>query len=296
MSDRFESYHPVINFIYFASVLIFSMVFMHPVMLGISLLCAIVYSFMLKGRKALMFNLLYMMPLLLIMAVMNPAFNHEGVTILFYLKSGNPITLESILYGVAAACMFVTVIIWFSCYNAVMTSDKFIYLFGKVIPALSLILSMVLRFVPRYRTQIQAISNAQKCIGRDITQGNWFQRAKNGVTILSIMTTWALENAIETADSMKSRGYGLPRRTSFALYRFDRRDRSVLLIMCGLITVLLIGTLKGETAIRYFPSIKIPDMAPFSVVVYVSYAVLCLVPVILSLVEVVKWKSIESRT
>jgi hypothetical protein len=51
--------------------------------------------------------------------------------------------MESIVYGLAAAFMFVTVIIWFSCFNAVMTSDKFIYLFGKVIPALSLILAMV---------------------------------------------------------------------------------------------------------------------------------------------------------
>lgn len=211
MMDRFGSYHPVINFIYFSSVIACSIVFMHPIMLGISLLCAFAYSVVLKGRKALLFNLIYLMPLLFIMALMNPAFNHAGVTILFYLDSGNPITLESILYGVAAACMFVSVIMWFSCYNAVMTSDKFIYLFGKVIPALSLILSMVLRFVPRYRTQIQVISNAQKCIGRDVTQGSWLQRARNGLTILSIMTTWALENAIETADSMKSRGYGLPK-------------------------------------------------------------------------------------
>lgn len=111
-----------------------------------------------------------MIPFLLFMAVMNPVFNHQGVTILFYLNNGNPITKESILYGVAAACMFVTVIVWFSCYNVVMTSDKFIYIFGKILPALSLIFSMVLRFVPRYLAQIKVISNAQKCIGRDVSQ------------------------------------------------------------------------------------------------------------------------------
>lgn len=44
-----------------------------------------------------------MIPFLLFMAVMNPVFNHQGVTILFYLNNGNPITKESILYGVAAA-------------------------------------------------------------------------------------------------------------------------------------------------------------------------------------------------
>ncbi len=66
----------------------------------------------------------------------NPAFNHEGATILAYLPSGNPLTLEFIVYGLSAAVMMASVILWFSCYNAVMTSDKFVYLFGRVIPAL----------------------------------------------------------------------------------------------------------------------------------------------------------------
>ena len=42
---------------------------------------------------------------------------------------------------------------------------------------------------------------------------------------LSVTVTWALENAVVTADSMKSRGYGLPGRTAFARQRFDGRDR-----------------------------------------------------------------------
>ena len=39
--DAFSSYHPVINFMYFALVLVFSMFFMHPVSLLISLAGAI---------------------------------------------------------------------------------------------------------------------------------------------------------------------------------------------------------------------------------------------------------------
>lgn len=91
-----------------------------------------------------------------------------------------------------------------------MTSDKFVYLFGRIIPALSLVLSMSLRFVPRFTAQIKVISNAQKCVGRDVGSGGLIKRAKQGIKILSILVTWALENAIDTADSMKDRGYGLP--------------------------------------------------------------------------------------
>ncbi|MEK3771493.1 energy-coupling factor transporter transmembrane component T [Paenibacillus sp. FSL R5-0887] len=295
MKDSFSTFHPFVNFLYFVVVLLFSMVFMHPIFQVIALISAVAYSIMLKGKKGIRFNLLYMIPFLLFMAVMNPVFNHQGVTILFYLNNGNPITKESILYGVAAACMFVTVIIWFSCYNVVMTSDKFIYIFGKILPALSLIFSMVLRFVPRYLAQIKVISNAQKCIGRDVSQGNLLARARNGITILSIMTTWALENAIETADSMRSRGYGLPGRTSFSIFRLDARDKVALLIMTGLIALVAVGAVMGENTMRFYPSIKASAITPFSILIYIAYFALCMIPVLINMVEAMKWKSIESK-
>ena len=63
--------------------------------------------------------------------------------------------------------MLAAVALWFSCLSAVMTSDKFIYLFGRMIPALSLVLSMTLRFVPRFKRQFQAVAQAQRYMGRD---------------------------------------------------------------------------------------------------------------------------------
>ncbi|WP_336772065.1 energy-coupling factor transporter transmembrane component T [Paenibacillus sp. MMO-58] len=291
----FAGYHPFINFIYFTAVLLFGMFFMHPVMQGIALVSASVYSILLRGKGAVRFQLIFMLPLLLFTAFINPAFSHAGVTILFYLRSGNPVTLESILYGISSACMFVTVLIWFSCYNAVMTSDKFIYLFGKLIPAMSLILSMVLRFVPRYKEQIKRISYAQRNIGKDVSQGNIIQRARNGLKILSIMTTWALENAIETADSMKSRGYGLTGRTSYSLYRFDNRDKGFMAVMLSLIVMIMIGEANGLYSMRFFPSIKAAAITPLSFLIYAAYLGFCMLPVIQHTMEAIKWRSITSK-
>ena len=295
MINSFKSYHPIVNFYYFASVILFSMFFMHPIFLLISLICSFIYSISLNGGKAVKFNIVYMIPLLIFAAVINPAFSHAGVTILCYFKTGNPLTLESIVYGIAASIMFITIILWFSCYNAVMTSDKFIYLFGRVIPGLSLILSMVLRFVPRYKAQIKVISHAQKCIGRDVSNGNIIQRAKNGLKILSIMTTWALENAIETADSMKSRGYGLKGRTSFSNFRFDDRDKKTFLLMIIFTIIVIIGALSGENNIVYFPAIKAVPINGFSIFVYMSYTCLCLIPVIIDIKEELVWKRLELK-
>ena len=240
--SEFKTYHPIVNFAYFVAVIGFSMFFMHPVCLAISIMCSFAYSVMLNGRKTVRFMLLYMLPLLIASAVMNTAFNHDGVTILAYLPGGNPITLESVYYGLAAASMLVSVICWFSCFNKIMTSDKFIYLFGKITPSLSLILSMTLRFVPKFKSQIKIVSNAQKCVGKDISNGSIVKRARNGLKILSIMITWSLENAVETSDSMKSRGYGLALRTAFSNYCFDKRDAKALIF----ILLLTVYTLAGK--------------------------------------------------
>jgi energy-coupling factor transport system permease protein len=295
MTDAFSTYHPMVNFLYFTLVLLFSMFFMHPVCLGISLLGAFSYNVYIKGKKAVSFSFKYMLPLLIATALINPAFNHEGGTILTYLRDGNPLTLESITYGIAAATMFITVIFWFSCYNAVMTSDKFVYLFGRIIPALSLVLSMALRFVPRFRAQLKVVSNAQKCVGRDVSNGSLLQRAKHGIKILSIMVTWALENAIETADSMRSRGYGLPGRTAFSIYRFDSRDKRamVFLILCG--SYILLGSILGGLYFRYFPTMKGVRFNAYSASLFLCYMALCILPVIINLREDRKWEALQSK-
>lgn len=131
--DAFSGYHPIINFVYYVLVLLFSMCLMHPVYLIISLTGALTYDIYLKGRKAVRFAVMGLLPMAVIAALVNPAFNHEGQTMLTYLPSGNPLTLESILYGVAAAVMLASVVLWFSSYNDVMTSDKFVYLFGRTV-------------------------------------------------------------------------------------------------------------------------------------------------------------------
>jgi len=288
--DTFSGYHPAVSFLYFGLVLVFSMCLMHPACLAVSVGSAFAYCLYLKGRQAARTALKYLLPMALLAAVVNPAFSHEGETILTYLPTGNPLTLESIAYGFAAAAMLASVVLWFSCYNEVMTSDKFVYLFGRVIPALSLVLSMTLRFVPKFNAQIKLVSAAQRCVGRDASEGSVFRRAGNGITILSIMITWSMENAIETADSMRSRGYGLPGRTAFSIYRFDDRDRAALgwLLFCG--GYVIAGWIAGGLSWRYYPSMKGTPLTAFPVSFLLAYLALCLTPVFLNVREDRRWR------
>lgn len=294
MKDAFSGYHPTVNFCYFALVIGFSMFFMHPVCLALSFGSALTYAVALNGRRAVRFSLCGLLPLLLFSAVLNPLFNHEGATILTYLPDSNPLTLESMLYGVSAAAMMVTVILWFSCYNSVMTSDKFLFLFGRVIPALSLLFSMTLRFVPRFTAQLKTVAAAQRCIGRDMSSGGVVRRAKNGIAILSVMITWALESAVTTADSMKSRGYGLRGRSAFSRFRFERRDAGLLLFFLLDAAYLITCAAHGGFAWRYYPTVRGSLSGPLTVGAYAAYLALCLAPVIINGREAWKWRALRS--
>ena len=293
--DAFGGCHPVVNFMYFSLVIGFSMFLMHPVCLFISLICAVFYYVKLKGGKALRFMARYALPLMIVTALVNPAFNHRGVMILCYLPTGNPLTLESIIYGLTAAVMLVSVLVWFACYTEIMTSDKFVYLFGKVIPALSLVLSMTLRFVPRFKEQLERVKEAQRGMGKFVEESSPLGKLKSALSCFSVMATWALESSIETADSMKSRGYGLRGRTAFSIYTFTERDKSIMAWLGLCAFFLLSGCVSGNLYWQYFPSIRGMLAEPLTIGLEAAYFGLCITPTAIDFWEDRQWRYLRSK-
>ncbi len=295
MKDSFSRLNPFVNLIFFAFVIVLPMFTLNPICIGISLVCALLNALYLNGKKAVRISLLYLLPMAVMISLINPLFNHQGVTILTYFSWGNPLTLESILYGIATAVLLSSTVLWFSCFNTVMTSDKFVYLFGKAAPSLSLVLSMTLRFVPKFTAQMKKVRQSQKCIGRDVSDGGLISRIKHGIKIISIMITWSLENAIETADSMKSRGHGLKGRTAYSVFKFTQRDFAVLAfeLILGLAAVILL--FGGISEFWYYPSISGNIFEAISVVDYLIYAALMLMPLVINVWEGEKWKRLRSK-
>ena len=97
-----------------------------------------------------------------VLSLVSPLFNTNGSIVLFTYLGGRPYTLESLYYGMVLAVMFISVIIWFASYNIVMTTDKFLYIFGKAAPSISLVLSMIMRLVPGFQKKDRADIFGQK--------------------------------------------------------------------------------------------------------------------------------------
>lgn len=291
MERVLAGYHPIVSFSYFVVVIGTSMLYMNPVFQVISLIGALSYLIILDRYKTLKL-IKFILVMTLVIAIINMIFVNRGSTVLFYLRS-NPVTLESLFYGFVSGLMLGSVMVWFSCYNEIMTSDKFLYIFGKITPTIALIVSMTLRLIPKLIEQTKIIANSQKTLGLDYNEGNISLKIKSCMRILSILVTWALEDAVQTADSMKARGYGIKKRTSFQIFEFINRDMVMLVYILISGMFLLAGYINGYGQLIFYPTIQKIDTDILSNMLYITFFIISILPSIQELRERYKWRYLE---
>lgn len=282
--DAFSCLHPAVNFIFFIGALGFGVLIQRPSFLAAGMICALSYYLLLHGMQG-MKRIGTMLPVFLAVILLNPFVNRNGQTVLLSVF-GIPYTLEALIYGAVLSGMFLTMILWFSCYSTVITGDKFTTLFGNLIPSLSLLLVMIFRLVPDLIRKGKQITGARQSVGKEMSD------KKEAMTVLGCLTTWALEGGIVTADSMRSRGYGTAKRTSFSVYRMAMRDW-ILLVAITLLAAIVIAVIAfGKTAATFTPEWYI---APTHFVSLCAYCAYLLIPTVLHIEEAIVWHISRSR-
>ena len=286
--STFAGCHPAVNLIFFLFAIGITMFSTSPAFLAVTLVFSWIYSILLSGKRAIKSNLIFTIPILIIMTVINTMFTHNGATVLFYVNNSR-ITLEALLYGLAAAVLLSSIIVWFSCFNVVMTSDKLIFIFGKAAPVLGLTLSMIFRFIPLLKARFREISMGQRCMGRHVT-GGFMAKLRQVTKEVSILISWSLEAAIETSDSMEARGYGLQGRTSFHLFKMTPTDKALLtgISISGLIAAS--GCILGKTSIYYYPKVVLGQWDVLTVITFAAYVLMLAVPLITDIFGEIKWQ------
>lgn len=288
--DAFSRFHPAVNFLFFLGAIGFGVVFQHPAYMAASVLCGGAYYLLLKGSKGWKL-ILATLPMFALVTLINPIVNHRGRTPLFYFF-GNPYTLEAVCYGMVLGAMFVIMMVWFGCYNVVLTSDKFVCLFGSLIPALSLLLVMVLRLIPSFMRKTKQIIGARNSIGKGGNAGSTTkEKVESGMTVLSALTDWALEGSIVTADSMRARGYGCAKRTSFRIYTMTPRDWALIGLEAVFALVVIWTAANGGAEAGYTYQISVSPVTPG----YLGYWAFLLIPIVIEIKEAVQWRIIRSK-
>ncbi len=293
-ADAFSKRHPLVNFLFFLGAIGFGVMIQHPIYLAAGFAASSGYYLLLKGGRGWKM-LLWLVLFFLLMTAINPLFNIHGKTTLFYLF-GRPYTLEGMYYGAAVAGALVIMLIWFGCYNAVLTSDKFTCLFGDLIPALSLLLVMVLRLIPNLMRKAQQFLGARKSIGKGGSENApRKEQVMDGMMIVSALTDWALEGSVVTGDAMRSRGYGTSRRSSFMVYRMTGMDFGLLVVQCVLMAVVLATVFTGGVTATFTPDFYLAPVEGFHAMGFTAYCLYLMIPTILHIKETIQWYISRSK-
>ena len=288
----FSDHNPIAVAIYFLCVSAIIMFCSNPILLVSSFLGAFLLYVVRRGSSGWKSHFAFLL-MFMVLALINPLVSHSGVTVLFVINDA-PITAEAVLYGAFAAGTVITAIYWFRSFSEIMTEDKLLYLFGKMSPKLALVISMGLRYVPLFSKQSKKISNTQKALGL-YKDGNAFDRAHGGVRVFSVMTTWALENGITTADSMASRGYGEGKRTHFSSFRMRRGDIVFLVLTLSITALAVLCASIGALDFDFYPRIIMAKHSVISTIGYISYGILVALPILIEMGESIKWKYLRSK-
>ncbi|MBP3673049.1 MAG: energy-coupling factor transporter transmembrane protein EcfT [Oscillospiraceae bacterium] len=288
--DAFSKCHPAVNFLFFVGAIGASVVIQHPAYLLAGIVTGAAYYLLLNGKKGWKM-ILGMVPLFVFLTAINPLFNTYGETPLFYLF-GRPYTLEAFAYGAAIAAIFVVMMLWFGCYNKVLTSDKFTSLFGNLIPSISLLLVMVFRMVPNLMRKAAQIAGARKSIGKGAGDtASAKEKLNDGMTVLGALTSWALEGSVVTGDSMRARGYGAAKRSSFMIYHMTAADWLLLAGMLILLALVITAACLGQVTATFTPEFQIAPVS-WGIIPYTAYL---LIPTALHTKEAIQWHISRSK-
>jgi len=274
---RFDSCHPAVSFLFFLSVFICIVNFSHPVYIAVSLVCGMIYIFYLKRRRAL-FPVCCSLLFIPFYTWWYSLYHHFGVTPIRANFIGNQLTVESVARGLAIACAVSAAVMWAGCFHEIFSSDKVIYLFGRIWPFAGLMISSLLRTVPRISERFDVTGDSLSGIGKGPGDGNIIRRIRNYLRIVSGVVTWYLEDLTDRGSSMRSRGYGTGRRTAYSVYRFDNRDRVLVIVFALLIAMTSAAAVLDQTDIYYDPQIIINPVTAVSWIFYIAYAVYLLLP------------------
>lgn len=306
----FDTYHPLIAAVYLVVTLVFTMAAFQPVFVVLSFVVAVAYNLFLRGWRAELKTMAWQLPLLIIIALLNPVFSASGSTILFKIGHWG-FFLESFAYGICMGLALVAVMQWFSNLAHILTSDKLMQLTGSTMPTIGLMITMILRLIPQFMRRSRSVHSAQEVCtaasaGRTEAHGRADKSAENGekpqlgffqrralairgtVRDLSVLMGWGMEDSLDTADAMRARGWGaVPKRSTYQRSDFRVRDGILLALMVLLVAISAVAASLACARFTFYPQLAALGLWWG----YVPYAVFLVIPFLLELKERALWKA-----
>lgn len=286
---RFEQLHPFNTFLYYAGAIALLMLMLHPFYLGVAFFIIIMREFFYDRFRGLRNWFLFIFLTALIIVIINPFFNQRGQHVLWEFGHRR-FTLEAFLYGGITALSLISIVVLFVSFNRIMTPNKLLFLFARILPQFALLLMLTLRFIPLMKRRIEDITSVQQSKGISMTNGKWSEKAKKGLLYVQVLLTYSLEEAIQTADSMKARGYGAGKRSSYDHFRWYRSDYFIAAFIVSCLIILFYGRINGHGYLTIYPVMDSLHLVGADQLLFLVVVLYFLFPLWLEWGGMLKWR------
>jgi len=250
--------------------------FPHPLVLCMYILGFSIYLIKLKGFNKYFDDIKFFLFISIIITLINPIFNQRGRNVLIKFST-RVITLEAVVYGLVLAFMLLAIILLFQVFDKTVDSHKFIYVFSKFVPKSAFLSNMALRYIPLMKSRFNSLLEIK-------AKSREYKRLKDKIKIwgkvLSTLLTWSFEEAIVTADSMKSRGYGLKKRSNYRIFKWRYKDYLAIVLLSILTLSLLIYKFSDLLTYEVYPVLTNINTNFLSILGYLLVFILAILPYI----------------
>ena len=195
----FSMSHPAVPALYMVLTLGFTMFSMQPVLIALSLAGGLAYGLATRGAARTLGALRWQLPVILIIAVLNPLFSASGSTELFRIGM-RAVYLESMVYGLCMGGLFVASVLWFEAAASMLGYDKVLALLGNAAPVIALMISMCMRLIPQFLRRGRTVLAVQDAI--DVPGRAPADPVRSRLRASSVLMGWGMEDSLERDDAV----------------------------------------------------------------------------------------------
>lgn len=223
----------------------------------------------------------YLLVAALFIIIANPLINHNGSTLILYVRSIRLyVTLEALVYGAVMALRLYGITLVLGLSNMILHPDRTFGFFSRFMGKSALLMSMTIRLFPLILNSCRSIIDAERMRGSSVNEKRFLKRIRNQANVITILFMGCLEDAGDMAESMYSRGYGSGKRSTYFKEKLFGVDIAFIILFFIELVLFIILQAEGYNAMGYYPKLDNP-IGQLSVIGIVSSAI-CGIPAVVN--------------
>ena len=300
----FSRLHPLATIVLFGCEVVLAAFSFQPLCALIAFVGAELCIVQLFDSKHAVRQLVWYVPIIVLMTVINPFFSASGSTVLYSFRH-TQLYAESLVYGATSGLVLVSTLSWLECLFVVVSPLELLQRSSVRFPGLQLVLSLSAQLMPQLLSdltvaqQIQSANTAaQTC--DSATQmprqsrfpgQHRFLSARKAIvqtaSTINAVCMSALEKSISTFQSIVSRGWGMTvRRSRWNTQVLDAYDTLALLSFALLGVVAATSLYMLVQAWQFYPTMPAFQLSFW----YMGLVLFAALPVVFVRLDTVLWE------